>query len=163
MLSARSSTSKVAAYARPHSRGRARTTECLGGCAMARRNQASKRKRCPAVRVAGVSLALAGSASAAINGLPTVDPSSDTTQGHEIVLGEEEVADVSLATFYVFDKEHDAALQGNILKATGGCGCGCGCGGCARLDQGTESTPNPQPRSNPSPRHRDRHPKGLDH
>jgi hypothetical protein len=31
---------------------------------------------------------------------------SPTAQSHEIFLGEEEIADVSLATFYVFDKEN---------------------------------------------------------
>src|SRR5262249_55735461 len=71
-------------------------------------------------------------------------------------LDEEEIADVSLGTFYVFDKENDSQLgQGIRLAARGGCGrggrcaaarcaaarcavarwagrCGCGggCGGC---------------------------------
>jgi hypothetical protein len=48
-----------------------------------------------------------------------------------INLGEEEIVDVSLATFYVFDTE-DAATRGQrLVRAAGGCGCGGGCG-CAR-------------------------------
>jgi hypothetical protein len=46
---------------------------------------------------------------------------------HEIFLGEEEISDVSLATFYVFDKEN-AGLpprsQKLRLAAGGGAGCG---------------------------------------
>ncbi len=47
--------------------------------------------------------------------------------GHEITLREEEVADVSLATFYVFDKENAASLRPGVRIAMGMCG---GCGGC---------------------------------
>jgi hypothetical protein len=55
----------------------------------------------------------------------------------EITFGEEEIADVSLAAFYVFDKENVGTPHGNV-KLVGGCrGCGgcshggcCGCGGC---------------------------------
>jgi hypothetical protein len=108
---------------------------------MAHAKQASKRKRrrtaLPALGVAGVSLSLAGSASAATNGLATDIPSWDTAARHEIALGEEEISDVSLATFYVFDKEnagaseHGQGLQ--LARGGGGCGGGCGgrgCGGC---------------------------------
>ena len=54
----------------------------------------------------------------------------------EITLGDEEVSDVSLATFHVLDKEN--AAEGRRLSrknpgggACGGCGGGCshGCGG----------------------------------
>ena len=48
---------------------------------------------------AGLSLSLASGASAA-----TVGPAA-----HEITLGEEEISDVTLATFYVFDKENPRA------------------------------------------------------
>jgi hypothetical protein len=103
---------------------------------MAHAKQASKRKRrrtaLPALGVAGVSLSLAGSASAATSGPATDIPSRDTAARHEIALGDEEISDVSLATFYVFDKENAGASQlGQGLKlAAGGCrGCG-GCGGC---------------------------------
>src|SRR5215469_3492433 len=103
---------------------------------MAHAKLASKRKRrrtaLPALGVAGVSLSLAGGASAATSGPATDLPSRDTAAPHEIALGEEEISDVSLATFYVFDRENAGASQlGQGLKlAFGGCrGCG-GCGGC---------------------------------
>ena len=54
----------------------------------------------------------------------------------EITLGDEEVSDVSLATFHVVDKENAADGQRLYRKnpgggACGGCGGGCshGCGG----------------------------------
>jgi hypothetical protein len=103
---------------------------------MAHAKQASKRKRrrtaLPAWGVAGLSLSLAGSASAATNGPATDIPSWDTAAGHEIILGEEEISDVSLATFYVFDRENAGASEYGLgLKlARGGGGCGRGCGGC---------------------------------
>ena len=54
-----------------------------------------------------MSLSLAGGASAANRraggGRAAARP--DTAPSHEIILSEEEISDVSLATFYVFDKE----------------------------------------------------------
>jgi hypothetical protein len=108
---------------------------------MAHAKQASKRKRrrtaLPALGVAGVSLSLAGGASAATSGPATDIASWDTAARHEIALGEEEISDVSLATFYVFDKENAGASEhGQGLKLArggggcGGCGGGRGCGGC---------------------------------
>src|SRR6516164_2533113 len=105
---------------------------------MAHAKQASKRKRrrtaLPALGVAGVSLSLAGSASAATTGPATDMSSRDTAARHEIALGEEEISDVNLATFYVFDKENAGASQPSqgLKLAFGGCrGCGgCGCRGC---------------------------------
>jgi hypothetical protein len=60
-----------------------------------------------------------------------------TSRRHEIALSEEEISDVSLATFYVFDKENVATrARGEKLSrwangcgGCGGCGCGEGCGG----------------------------------
>jgi hypothetical protein len=58
------------------------------------------------------------------------------SQNHEIFLGEEEeIFDVSLATFYVFDKENAGppSLSQKLKLAAGGgagCGCGCACTGC---------------------------------
>ena len=74
---------------------------------MARAKRASKRKRrrmaFPALGAAGVSLAMAGGASATV---PTANvPPRDTELRPVITLDEEEISDVSLATFYVFDKE----------------------------------------------------------
>ena len=57
-----------------------------------------------ALGAAGVSLAMTGDASATA---PTNVPSQDNAR--RIFLGEEEIADVSLATFHVFDKETDLA------------------------------------------------------
>src|SRR6476661_3997992 len=99
---------------------------------MARTKQVSKRKRrrigLPALGAAGVSLVMAGGAAA---NAPTANVPSlqDTSLRPAITLDEEEIADVSLGTFYVCDKENDSRLgQGIRLAARGGCG---RCGGCA--------------------------------
>jgi hypothetical protein len=102
---------------------------------MPRAKQASKRKAgtkaVPVLGAAGLSLSLAGGASAAASG-PAADMVTlkNTTQLHEITLAEEEISDVSLATFYVFDKENTGALESGIQLARGGGGGGGGCGGC---------------------------------
>jgi hypothetical protein len=99
--------------------------------------QPSKRKRrktalpvLPVVGAAGVSLAMAGGASATMPAANIVGQDA----GPQVILGEEEISDVSLATFYVFDKENESDLGGNLILARGGCGGGCGChgggGGC---------------------------------
>jgi hypothetical protein len=84
---------------------------------------------------AGLSLSLASGASAA-TGVPAADvPTQNTEVGHEITLGEEEIADVSLATFYVFDKENVGTSRPGVqlaMRGCGGCGCHRGCGGCHR-------------------------------
>jgi hypothetical protein len=93
---------------------------------MSRAKQASKPKHracaIPLLGAAGLSLSLASGAPAA-----TVGPAA-----HEITLGEEEISDVTLATFYVFDKENSQTYR-PLLQLTrcgcGGCG-GRGCGGC---------------------------------
>jgi hypothetical protein len=102
---------------------------------MARTKRVSKRKRrriaLPLLGAAGMSLAMAGGTSATA---PTANVSSqDTGPRPVITLGEEEISDVSLGTFYVFDKENEPELgQGLQLAARGGCGCAArGCGGCA--------------------------------
>ena len=52
----------------------------------------------------------------------------NTAANRQIKLGEEEIADVSLATFYVFDTENVATPPpGQRLLPGGGCGGGCGC------------------------------------
>src|SRR5215831_2961747 len=109
---------------------------------MAQAKRSSKRKRrkisLPAVGLAGVSLALTGGASAAP--APVMDQSSRAyAPPHEITLGEEEISDVSLATFYVFDNENHKATRGDLQLAAacgrcgGGCGGGCRCGGGAGI------------------------------
>ncbi len=102
---------------------------------MSRVQQASKRKprskAIPLLGAAGVSLSLASGASADI-GVPAADmPTRNTGVHHEITLGEEEISDVSLATFYIFDKETESLLRRGLKLAAGG-GCGShGCGACA--------------------------------
>ncbi len=50
-------------------------------------------------------------------------------------LGEEEISDVSLATFHVAGQENPGAPR--LLHLTrGGCGCGHGCGGCGGFGRG---------------------------
>jgi hypothetical protein len=61
-------------------------------------------------------------------------PTPNTGMSHEITLCEEEISDVSLATFYVFDNENAGTLRRGVKIAAGGCG-GCGGGG-----DGGEST-----------------------
>jgi hypothetical protein len=73
-------------------------------------NQTSKRKRrgktLPALGVAGLSLALTSGAHAATDGTSVDKPTLNTLFSQEITLAEEEISDVSLSTFYVFDKEN---------------------------------------------------------
>src|ERR1700759_5652620 len=103
---------------------------------MSQVKQVSKRKRLtktagvPALGAAGLGLSLVGSASA----LATADlpQSLNTTPDQRFVLGEEELADVSLATFHVFDKENGTGGFAQVAMGGDGCGCGgrgCGCGG----------------------------------
>jgi hypothetical protein len=101
---------------------------------MAKTKQTAKRSRVkkalPVLGLAGVSFSLVGGASASA---PTADtPSQNTSPRQEVFLGEEELSDVSLATFYVFDKENAAKPQAGQQLAWYRCGCGgCRCGGCA--------------------------------
>jgi hypothetical protein len=100
--------------------------------------RSSKRKRrskaLPALGFAGVYLSMASGACASIGGASANTPPS--SQGNELFpSGEEELSDISLGTFYVFDKENTGAppLAQQLRLARGGCGggCGrgCGCGG----------------------------------
>jgi hypothetical protein len=98
---------------------------------MAYAKRASKQKHgmtaLPALGAVGVSLAIAGGASATA---PTANGSSqDTVPRPVTTLADEEIADVSLATFYVFDKETASRVGEGQKLARRGCG-GCrGCGG----------------------------------
>src|SRR5262249_10023582 len=101
---------------------------------MAQAKQPSKRKRrskaLPVIGAAGLSLSLVSTASAVPGGPAVSLPTSGNGDGKQIFLGEEEISDVSLATFYVFEKEGDGASSMLQLVAHGGCG-GChGWGGC---------------------------------
>jgi len=73
---------------------------------MPKRSSIGKRrsKALPALGFAGMSLSMASGACAS-----TSEASANTSppsQKHEIFLGEEEISDVNLAAFYVFDKEN---------------------------------------------------------
>jgi hypothetical protein len=94
--------------------------------------QASKRKRrskaVPVLGAAGL-LTLVGGASTQAAGPAADIPARHIDSSHELTLSEEEVSDVSLATFYVFDKE--TAVSPGLQLVRGGCGgCGHGGGGC---------------------------------
>ena len=98
---------------------------------MSRSKQTSKgrgrRRVVTALGVAGA-LSLAGGASASIGSAGDI-PTQNTAP---VLLAEEEISDVSLATFYVFDKENAAAHRSGVQLAARGCrGCARGCGGCA--------------------------------
>ena len=116
---------------------------------MPQAKQASKRKRgtkaaVSALGAAGLTFSLLGSATA--SAIPTADVPQTTAfaPNEAIALGEEEIADISLATFYVFDKEkvgsgvqvarrgyggcRGSAVRGCADSASAGCrGCGCAC------------------------------------
>ena len=92
---------------------------------MPRVKQASKHARATkaaaatALGTAGLGLSLGGSASA--NTIPTADfpQSNNIPPDQRFVLGEEEMADVSLATFYLFDKE----IAGSDMQLARRCCC----------------------------------------
>ena len=106
---------------------------------MSRSKQTSKgSSRSRAVTAFGVAGALslaAGGASASLG--PARDiPTKNTAP--VITLGEEEISDVSLSTFYVFEKENAGAHRPGVQLAARACGRGCrgcavhrGCAGCA--------------------------------
>jgi hypothetical protein len=103
-----------------------------------------RKRRAKAVPVLGAAglLSLGGGASAATSGAAVADlPTQKVAPTHEIILGEEELSDVSLSTFYVFTKEGAKPQVGQQVAwwrgcRCGGCRCGwrgcggCGCGGC---------------------------------
>lgn len=78
---------------------------------------------------------MAGTASATANEPATDTWSQNTSPHHEIFPGEEEISDVSLATFYVFDKENAGTAQFGTEQVAWGCR------GCGRL-QSMQSVPS---------------------
>ena len=92
---------------------------------MPQTKRAAQRKRrskvALALGAAGLSLSLGGSASAAIGGM------NPDTVSQQVMLYEEEIADVSLATFHVFDKER-AGIHRPHARLARRCGCACGIG-----------------------------------
>jgi hypothetical protein len=83
----------------------------------------------PALGAAGLGLSLVGSASASALATADLPQSLNTTPNQRVVLGEEEIVDVSLATFHVFDKENGTGGFTRLAMGAGGCGCGT-CKGC---------------------------------
>jgi hypothetical protein len=104
---------------------------------MSRVKQASKQKsttKAAAVTVlgaTGLGFSLLGSASASTMPAADIAQSDNTPPNQRFVLSEEEMADVSLATFHLLDKENVGS--GVQLARAGGCrGCAArGCRGCA--------------------------------
>ena len=81
-----------------------------------------RRKAVPILGTAGLSLSLVSGASIATP-TPSLDTITRDAQGsHENILREEEICDVSLVTFCVFDKERAGAFRaGERLIKVGGC------------------------------------------
>ncbi|MEH2670065.1 hypothetical protein DXU07_11720 [Bradyrhizobium elkanii] len=106
---------------------------------MQRAKQASRKKRTtnaavPALGLAGLTFSLAGSAYASAVPTGDVQHKPSFAPGHMTTLSEEELADVSLATFHL-NLIDDESVGGRVLLARGCGGCrGCGgaraCGGC---------------------------------
>ena len=96
---------------------------------MPQAKRASKQKRrskaVPVLGLAGVSLAMAGGGASA-SAVATADIPPPNLSPLTITLGEEEISDVSLSTFYVFDKENTKSLGVKEARGCRGCG-GCGC------------------------------------
>ena len=115
--------------------------------AMPRARRASKAKRFPSKAVsvlgmAGASLAAStGGSPADMPRAPLAAPTAGSVEDmlwqgtapfRISTLDEEEISDVSLATFHLFDKEELGNPRSGIQLAAmrAGCGCGHGCGGC---------------------------------
>lgn len=94
---------------------------------MIKQRRKCKCKAVPVLGIAGLSLSLASGASAAIGGLAADLLIQNARVSYGITLSVEEISDVSLATFHIFDEEC-AKVCSSMRLAMGGCGCGCGCG-----------------------------------
>ena len=109
---------------------------------MAHVKQGSKRKRRKAALAiwgaAGTSLAMASGASAAIAPTENAPSRAVGLPPPVVTLHEEEISDISLATFYVFEKENfgQHALGEQVARACGRCGGGGRCGGAGRCGGG---------------------------
>ena len=106
---------------------------------MRRVKRASRKKRTTKVAAvtvvgaAGLGLSLFGSASGSTMPAADIPQSDNTSPNQRFVLGEEEMQDVSLATFHLFDREN----VGSAIQLARGCGCGRGCGhGCGGCGHG---------------------------
>ena len=104
---------------------------------MPRVKQASKQKRTTKADVTvlgatGLGFSLLCSASASTMPAADIAQSDNTSPNQRFVLSEEEMADVSLATFHLLDKK-SVASGVQLARGCGGCrGCAArGCRGCA--------------------------------
>ena len=130
-------------------------------CAMPKRSSISKRrsKALSTLGFAGMSLSVASGACASTS--EALANTSPPSQKNELFLGEEEICDVTLATFYIFDKENAGPpplfqKRRLTLGGCGGCGCGGG-GGCSRCAYSSPPQQPPQPPEATQPtRHRRR-------
>ncbi|WP_084799754.1 hypothetical protein [Bradyrhizobium sp. Ai1a-2] len=96
----------------------------------AKQARTTKASAVTALSAAGLGLSLTGSASASTIPAADIPRSDDMSPNQRLVLGDEEMADVSLATFYLFDKENvgsDMQLAAVVVRGCRGCG---GCRGC---------------------------------
>lgn len=91
----------------------------------------SRRKKEVAPVVGVVSLSLASGVAVAGTPGTVVDSTGPKIPwGPQLTLSEEEISDVSLGRFFVFDKENVGETRAGQQHARG-CGCrGCGCRGC---------------------------------
>jgi hypothetical protein len=85
----------------------------------------------PILGLTGLSLSLVNAASASV-GVTSAAPVSNPAARQAVTLSEQEITDVNLATFYVFDKDNAPAPRPRRTIAFGcgacaGCGCGGGC------------------------------------
>jgi hypothetical protein len=97
---------------------------------MRRVKQASRKKRTKAAAVTVLGAAgLFGSASGSTIPAADISQSNNTSPNQRFVLSEEEMQDVSLATFHLFDRENVGSVIQLARGGCGGCGCGHGCGG----------------------------------
>jgi len=119
---------------------------------MSHAKQASTRRKrsikaIPTLGAAGL-LSLASGASAATSGQTADMAVRSSGLSYEITVCEEEISDVSLATFYIFDNERAGTSRRGLKLAQGGCGppkkilahAYGGCGGCGGGDGGSTST-----------------------
>jgi hypothetical protein len=100
---------------------------------MSHAKQASTRRKrsikaIPTLGAAGL-LSLASGASAATSGQTADMAVRSSGLSYEITVCEEEISDVSLATFYIFENERAGTLRRGVRLAQGCGGCGCGCAG----------------------------------
>jgi hypothetical protein len=104
------------------------SAQSIRGSVMSQTKETAQRKRrsktLPLLGAAGLSLSLATNASATTG---AINPDAVSQQ---VMLYEEEMADVSLATFHVFDRERAGIHRPRARLAMGVGGCGCGCAGC---------------------------------